>query len=886
MTDTTLEHYGIIRRSGRYPWGSGKDPYQRGMAFYAMVDELKAKGLTDKQIADVFSLGGKEGSGSGKVSALKQATSIAKAEVRAAQVAQAMALKQKNMSNTAIGERMGINESSVRSLLDPSIQERQSRLHKTIDMVRNETLDKGYVQIGKGSEHYATGGVSRDMLNTAVAVLKDEGFTEYWVNQEQAGIAGNKTTVKVLASPEKAELGFPALAADPSQIKMLGVHTPDKGKTWNHMKPPVPVSQDRIQVVYGPDGGDQADGLIELRRGAEDLDLGRANYAQVRILVDGDTYLKGVAVVRDDLPDGVDIRFYTPKVNTGNKADVFKPVEPDPTNPFGSTIANQRGAINIVNEEGDWGEWANNLSSQMMSKQPVPVTQTQLRLLRESRAAELESIKNLTNPTLKQELLLSFADSADSDATNLQAMSLPRTYNHVIIPVPEMKDNEVYAPRYKQGERVVLIRHPHAGIFEIPELVVNNRNPAAQKILGKQPADAIAINATVAEQLSGADFDGDTVLVIPNPDGRIKTSRPVKSLQEFNPREQYKGFEGMKTMTKAGTQSHMGNVTNLITDMQIHGAPMNEVIMAVKHSMVVIDAEKHKLNYKQSAIDHNIAALKKKYQQGGASTIISRASAKKYVEQTKPRPAGEGGGIDPETGELRTVPSGKGRTMPDGTFIPSKMRSTPMAETRDARTLMSSPTGTPIERAYAEHANQLKAMANEARKEYVKTPNLKRDPVAARTYAEEVKTLKSKLITAQMNAPLERQAQVVAGVKAAARIAENPGVSDDRIKKIRTQELNAAREALGARKVPVEITPREWEAIQAGAIAHSPLREIFNNADPKQVRNYATPLEDRSLKGPQLTRARAMVNMGYTQAEIAETLGVSVSAIQDFLNKN
>src|SRR5699024_7671332 len=123
-------------------------------------------------------------------------------------------------------------------------------------------------------------------------------------------------------------------------------------------------------------------------------------------------------------------------------------------------------------------------------------------------------------------------------------MGLPRTEQHVLIPIPGMKDNEVYAPKYNQGERVVLIRHPHGGIFELPELIVNNRNPQASKVLGKNPRDAIGINAKVAEQLSGADFDGDTVLVVPNNSGSVKTSRPLKSLQEFDPKTEYKGFEG------------------------------------------------------------------------------------------------------------------------------------------------------------------------------------------------------------------------------------------------------------------------------------------------------------------------------------------------------
>ena len=38
--------------------------------------------------------------------------------------------------------------------------------------------------------------------------------------------------------------------------------------------------------------------------------------------------------------------------------------------------------------------------------------------------------------------------------------------------IPSMKENEVYAPNYKNGEQVALIRYPHAGTFEIPILTV------------------------------------------------------------------------------------------------------------------------------------------------------------------------------------------------------------------------------------------------------------------------------------------------------------------------------------------------------------------------------------------------------------------------------
>ena len=103
----------------------------------------------------------------------------------------------------------------------------------------------------------------------------------------------------------------------------------------------------------------------------------------------------------------------------------------------------------------------------------------------------------------------------------------------------------------------------------------------------------------------------------------------------------------------------MGKVSNLITDMTIMGAPNDEIARAVKHSMVVIDAEKHKLDYKASAINNGIPALYKKYQGnagGSAATLISRATSDKKVPVREARKPQDGGPIDPKTGKLVTYP--------------------------------------------------------------------------------------------------------------------------------------------------------------------------------------------------------------------------------------
>lgn len=71
----------------------------------------------------------------------------------------------------------------------------------------------------------------------------------------------------------------------------------------------------RYRDDVAPDGhtGVEKDGTVEIRRGVKDLDLGESHYAQVRILVDNDKYIKGMAFYSDDLPDGVDVVFNTNK---------------------------------------------------------------------------------------------------------------------------------------------------------------------------------------------------------------------------------------------------------------------------------------------------------------------------------------------------------------------------------------------------------------------------------------------------------------------------------------------------------------------------------------------------------------------------------------------
>jgi transcriptional regulator/DNA-binding transcriptional regulator YiaG len=870
-----LKHYGIIRRSGRYPWGSGgENGSERNRTFLGMVDDMKKQGLSDTEIARGLGMTTTE---------FRAVRSIAKNEERQAKIIQAQKLKDKGYSNVAIGEKMGIPESSVRALLAPGQKDKVDVLEATANMLKAEVDAKGLIDVGSGVEHHLPTGVSSTKLATAVALLKEQGYEVHKVKVEQLG-TGQQTERKVLAPPGTTQKD---VWQNRHNIQLINHFTEDGGRTFLGLQPPLSVSSKRIGVRYAEDGGADADGVIYVRPGVGDLSLGKSRYAQVRIAVDGTHYLKGMAMYKDDLPPGVDLVFNTNKKNTGNKLDAMKAMKDDPDNPFGSVVrqiirkdsdGKDRvvSAMNIVNEEGDWESWSRTLSSQFLSKQSPSLAKTQLDMAYERKKSEFDEIMSLTNPSVRKKLLDSFADDADASAVHLKAAALPRQANHVILPVNSLKPNEIYAPNYRNGERVVLVRHPHGGIFEIPELFVNNRHPEAKKLLGNA-RDAVGINSKVAQKLSGADFDGDHVLVIPNNSKKVKTKPSLAGLKNFDPMK-YKipDDSPIPRMTPKQKAFEMGDISNLITDMTIRGANDDELARAVRHSMVVIDAEKHGLNWKQSAIDNGIPQLKEKYQgkaNAGASTLISRASSRKDVPQRK-----QGYRVDPDTGKKIYEYTGATYVNRKGKTVLKTQRSTKLAETDDAHTLSS---GRIIEKVYADHSNKLKALANQARKSSVHTKTIPYSPSAKTAYAKQVDSLDAKLRIALRNAPLERQAQTLANHVVAQKRQANPGMDAAELKKIKNQALTEARIRTGAKKQRIVITDDEWEAIQAGAISSNKLNQILNNADLDRVKQLATPKTNLLMTTTKIERARAMAEAGFTQAEIADQLGVSLSTLKD-----
>jgi len=875
-----LAHYGTPRHSGRYPWGSGDNENTRNKDIIDYIEDMKSQGLTDQQIMDGLGI---------KSTEYRARKSNARAERKAADHATVHRLNDKGMSPAAISKQTGIADSTVRSLLKEGAADKLNIRTATVATLKKEVDQHTYIDVGKGTSNRM--GVTQNNLDNALAVLKEQGYSVHPVNIAQV-TTEHDTRFKVLVPPGVTQRD---LFLNQDKIVVPGGWSDDGGRTYSEIKPALAIKPSRVAVRYKEEGGATADGVIYVRRGVDDISLGGNNYAQVRVQVGPDRYLKGMAMYKDDLPAGVDLMFNTNKSDTGNKLDAMKKNSDNPPDlPFGSIISRQildnpghpdakpTSVMNLVNEEGKWDEWSRSLSSQMLSKQSPTLAKTQLDMTYEHRQDTFEDISKLTNPTVKKKLLEEFADGTDAASVHLQAAQMPRQRVAVLLPVDSIKRTEVYAPSFENGERVVLVRHPHGGTFEIPELVVNNRNREAKKIFGDESKDAIGIHHTVAEWLSGADFDGDTVLVIPNNAGRVTHSAVLQDLKGFDPKAMYPKHEGMKVMSN--TQTEMGKISNLITDMTIKNASHAEIARAVRHSMVVIDAEKHELNYKQSYIDNNIKGLKDKYQlqpgagkggkdKHGAATLISRARSDVRVDQRKPRSHAKGGPVDKVTGEKRYELTGRPNHK---TGELRKTKTTRMAEARDAHELSS---GTPMENLYANHANKLKALANQARLAALNTPRAESNPSAKKVYAPQVSSLDAKLHIAKQGAPLERQAQIIARSNLKAIKHDNPNQDEEVTKKVRAVTLDNARARTGAKKHQIDITQDEWDAIQAGAISDTKLSEILKHADMDKVRALATPPQRLLMTSAKTARAQDMLAMGFPRVDVAKALGVSLSTL-------
>lgn len=154
IAEEMLMHYGMPRRSGRYPWGSGDNPYQRSGDFLSRVEELKKQGLSETDIAKSMGL---------TTTQYRTQKSLAKDERRALDVARARSLREDGKSLNEIAAIMGFsNDSSVRSLLNENSEARMNQAKKTAEFLKKQIEEKGMIDVGTGVEREL--GISKEKL--------------------------------------------------------------------------------------------------------------------------------------------------------------------------------------------------------------------------------------------------------------------------------------------------------------------------------------------------------------------------------------------------------------------------------------------------------------------------------------------------------------------------------------------------------------------------------------------------------------------------------------------------------------------------------------------------------------------------------------------------
>lgn len=934
-----LSHYGTKYHSGRYPYGSGEDPYQHdGWLKRCKQLEAEAKKNGEKGESTVAQMFGMT------LEDYRGYKSLAKEFIKDDKIARAKALSNKGYGATAIAKKMSeetgthIGESTVRNYLSKLENPTKEKSRKVAELIAEQVREKGCVDVGEGVELEL--GVSQGKLKNALLICQAEygmGVGTLYVPQQF--VRGANTSTLVIA---KDEATFEDTKKDLTKLQPFSNEytSRDNGETFRKIQYPASIDSKRIAVRYLEDGGKENDGLIEIRDGVKDLDLGNSHYAQVRILVDDKLYVKGMAVRSDRVPEGYDILVNSNKPKGTPMEKVLKKIKDDPENPFGAAIKpyskggqyyytdkdgkEKLGAINKLNEEGDFNtSSALNLSSQFLSKQPEATVRRQLDLTYADKLAQFEEIKAITNPTVKRKELLDYAESLDAAVLTMKAKAMPGQSRNVLLPVETLKDGECYFPNGKDGEKYALIRYPHGHISEIPILTNNTKNKLGEKIVGKNSLDAIGINMNAADKLSGADFDGDTCIVIPvNSRVKIKNAKTLKGLEGFDTKDAYgtvmdsdgvcrnpitgkkvsmskdkKNPNEMVTIQERYKNIQMGVVSNLLNDMNLLGAPDEEVAQVLKHSMVIIDSYKHRLDWKQSAKDNHIKQLQEKWQGGGgASTIISQRNSMAVVPERKGSPRITEDGmkvwknsgrtyedvkkvVDKETGITTYVPTGKGRRGAHTKVNAYAVSDDLMEFVSDYRN--------PKELRYAEYGNKLKALAREVRKEYVATPRMEFNRVAAIDYAKEVAELDAALKTAQKKKPKNRIVNAYAEGLVRQKKADNPYLEtdSDALKKVKTNALNTARAHFGvdSKATEIHITDRQWEAIQAGALHDSTVEQILRFANQDEYKALARPKETKELPAATITRLESMKKSGmYTNKEIAQILGISTSTISKY----
>lgn len=254
--EANLTHYGMPRRSGRYPWGSGDNPYQHSADFMARVQSLKKSNATavdestgeiltgERAIAKIMGLS--------NTKELRVQYALAKDEKRTYDVQTAKSMRADGKSLNEIAKAMGFkNDSSVRSLLNDQSASKMNKSKKTADTLKQclkEKLKddpKAVLDVGVGVEREL--GVSKEKLNEALYIMQQEGYQVWKGSVPQATNPGKKTNLRIVG-PEGTPKSAPF---DYEHIHSVSEYTSrDNGETFSKTKFPVSMDPKRLAIRY------------------------------------------------------------------------------------------------------------------------------------------------------------------------------------------------------------------------------------------------------------------------------------------------------------------------------------------------------------------------------------------------------------------------------------------------------------------------------------------------------------------------------------------------------------------------------------------------------------------------------------------------------------
>ena len=241
--EEAIAHYGVKRRSGRYPWGSGENPYQHSADFLARVESLASEGKAEKDIAKELGM---------TTTDLRMQVRVAKHERRALEADRARSLREDGLSLQEIANKMGYtNDSSIRSLLNENTAENKNRANVTAETIAKELETKNMIDVGAGVEKEL--GVTDSTLKEALFILETKGYQVYGIGLQQTTNPKQQTITTIVAKD-----GFDQKYAynHTEEIASLrDYHSKDGGLSFKKTQYPASVDSKRVMIQYGDQGG-------------------------------------------------------------------------------------------------------------------------------------------------------------------------------------------------------------------------------------------------------------------------------------------------------------------------------------------------------------------------------------------------------------------------------------------------------------------------------------------------------------------------------------------------------------------------------------------------------------------------------------------------------